>query len=70
MSIILALFIFSLIIIIHELGHFLLAKYNGVTVLEFSLGMGPRTLKYGKGRHPVFLEAPSLRRLLCHAGRG
>ena len=49
MSIILALFIFSLIIIIHELGHFLLAKYNGVTVLEFSLGMGPRILSTVKG---------------------
>lgn len=42
MSIIIALFIFSLIILFHELGHFLLAKKNGVTVVEFSLGMGPR----------------------------
>lgn len=49
MSIILALLIFSLIIIIHELGHFLLAKYNGITVLEFSLGMGPRILSVEKG---------------------
>ena len=44
MSIIIALIIFSLIILFHELGHFLLAKFNGVTVLEFSLGMGPRIL--------------------------
>lgn len=42
MSIILALLIFSLIVIIHELGHFLLAKKNGIAVTEFSLGMGPR----------------------------
>ena len=49
MSIILALFIFSLIIIIHELGHFLLAKFNGITVVEFSLGMGPRILSTVKG---------------------
>lgn len=49
MSIILAILIFSLIIIIHELGHFLLAKYNGITVLEFSLGMGPRILSVEKG---------------------
>ena len=33
-------------------------------------GHGSQNFKYGKGRHPVFLEAPSLRRLLCHAGRG
>ncbi len=26
----------------HELGHFLLAKANGVAVMEFSIGMGPR----------------------------
>jgi len=42
LSIILALLIFSLIVIIHELGHFLLAKKNGIAVTEFSLGMGPR----------------------------
>lgn len=41
MSIICAVLIFSLIILFHELGHFLLAKYNGVTVTEFALGMGP-----------------------------
>ena len=31
-----------MIIIFHELGHFLLAKRNGIAVTEFSLGMGPR----------------------------
>lgn len=49
MSIILALLIFSLIILIHELGHFLLAKRGGVTVEEFSLGMGPRIVSTVKG---------------------
>lgn len=49
MKIILALLIFSLIVIFHELGHFLLAKFNGVTVTEFSLGMGPRILSTVKG---------------------
>ncbi len=49
MSIILALIIFSLIILIHELGHFLLAKRGGVTVEEFSLGMGPSLISTVKG---------------------
>ena len=49
MSIVLALIIFSLIIIIHELGHFLLAKRGGITVEEFSLGMGPRIISTVKG---------------------
>lgn len=46
MNILIALLIFSLIIIIHELGHFLLAKKNGIFVTEFSLGMGPRIISF------------------------
>ena len=41
MKIIIALLIFSIIILFHELGHFLLAKANGIRVNEFSLGLGP-----------------------------
>ncbi len=44
MKIILAILIFSLIIIFHEFGHFLFAKLGGIGVTEFSLGMGPRIL--------------------------
>ena len=35
--------------IYHELGHFLLAKKNGIVVTEFSLGMGPRLFSTQKG---------------------
>lgn len=49
MRIFVALLVFSVIIIIHELGHFLLAKKNGITVVEFSLGMGPRLLSFEAG---------------------
>ncbi|MDO5423509.1 MAG: RIP metalloprotease RseP [Eubacteriales bacterium] len=49
MNIVIALLIFSLIILFHELGHFLLAKMNKVTVVEFSLGMGPRLLSFSRG---------------------
>lgn len=57
MSIVLALLIFSVIVIFHELGHFLLAKYNGITVTEFSVGMGPRLLshEWGKTRYSLKL---------------
>lgn len=41
MGIIIAILIFSFIVIFHEMGHFLLAKWNGIEVSEFSLGMGP-----------------------------
>lgn len=39
---IIAILIFGLLIIFHELGHFILAKINGVQVEEFSVGFGPR----------------------------
>lgn len=42
MKIIVALLVFGVIITFHELGHFLLAKKNGIVVTEFSIGMGPR----------------------------
>ncbi|AGF55106.1 M50 family metallopeptidase [Clostridium saccharoperbutylacetonicum] len=46
---IMAILAFGVLIIVHELGHFTLAKLNGVRVEEFSLGMGPRILsKQGK----------------------
>ena len=41
MGIIIAILLFSFILIFHELGHFLLAKANGIRVDEFSLGLGP-----------------------------
>lgn len=41
MGIIFALLIFSFIVFFHELGHFALAKKNGIDVDEFAIGMGP-----------------------------
>lgn len=41
MGIIFAIIIFSFIVFFHELGHFSLAKKNGIDVEEFSIGMGP-----------------------------
>jgi regulator of sigma E protease len=48
MNILVAILILGIIIIIHELGHFLLAKKNGITVTEFSVGMGPRIASFVK----------------------
>lgn len=49
MKIIIAILIFSLLIIFHELGHFLLAKKNGIRVNEFCLGLGPTVVGFTKG---------------------
>jgi len=43
-SIILAIIILSILVIIHEYGHFLLARKNGIFVKEFSVGFGPRII--------------------------
>ena len=42
MTIIIALIVFGVIVTVHEMGHFFTAKYFGVTVHEFSVGMGPK----------------------------
>lgn len=42
MYILAAIVAFGILILIHELGHFLLAKLNGVKVEEFAIGMGPK----------------------------
>lgn len=49
MGIFLAIIVFGLIVFVHEMGHFLLAKANKIRVDEFSLGMGPRLFSFVKG---------------------
>ena len=56
MKIILAILIFSFIIIFHELGHFLFAKKCGVKVNEFTLGLGPTLISWGKGETKYCLK--------------
>lgn len=41
---VLALIVFGLIILVHEFGHYFLAKLQGIRVEEFSLGMGPKLI--------------------------
>lgn len=43
---IMALLVLSVIVLFHEFGHFLLARLNGIAVIEFSLGFGPRLLTW------------------------
>lgn len=57
MKIILAILIFSFIIIFHELGHFLFAKKCGVKVNEFTLGLGPTLFSWGKGETKYCIKA-------------
>ncbi|MBE6900114.1 MAG: RIP metalloprotease RseP [Ruminococcaceae bacterium] len=44
MSIVIAILLFGFMIFFHELGHFATAKWAGVKVNEFSIGMGPKII--------------------------
>lgn len=48
-TLILFLLIFGIVVIAHEAGHFLIARINGIHVVEFTIGMGPKILSWGKG---------------------
>ena len=48
-SIILFFIIFCVVVISHELGHFIIAKKNGIHVVEFFIGMGPTLFSFMKG---------------------
>lgn len=56
MSIIIAIIIFSALILFHELGHFLVAKKNHIHVYEFSLGLGPTICGITKGETKYCLK--------------
>ncbi len=47
-NVLIALLVFGLIIAFHEFGHFLLAKRNGIDVIEFAVGMGPTLWSFQK----------------------
>jgi regulator of sigma E protease len=52
-----AVLVLGVLIFVHELGHFLVAKASGVTVLRFSLGFGPRLLAVQIGETEYALSA-------------
>src|SRR5918992_5359728 len=43
------IFVLGVLIFVHELGHFLMARRIGVRVLTFSLGFGPKLLAFRRG---------------------
>ena len=56
MKFIIAILIFSILVLFHELGHFLLAKKNGIRVNEFSLGLGPTLVGFTRGETKYSLK--------------
>ncbi len=52
-----AIVVLGALIFVHELGHFLVAKRAGVSVLKFSLGFGPRIAGFSRGGTEYLLSA-------------
>lgn len=54
-AILAAVFVFGLLIFVHELGHFIFAKLTGMRVDEFAVGFGPKIagFKYGETEYSL-----------------
>lgn len=51
------IFVLSIVVIVHEAGHFIAAKLNGIYVLTFSVGFGPKILKKRIGETEYAISA-------------
>lgn len=60
MTLLSAVLVLGVLIFVHELGHFLVAKRAGVGVTTFSLGFGPRLLGFRRGETEYRLSAVPL----------
>src|SRR5258706_10260374 len=56
-SIVSGIILLCVLVVVHEFGHFIVAKMMGVRVLTFSVGFGPKLLKWTKGGTEYCLSA-------------
>ncbi|MEX2355901.1 MAG: RIP metalloprotease RseP [Thermaerobacterales bacterium] len=68
MTLLVTVIVFGLLIFIHELGHFLVAKRAGVLVHEFALGFGPRIYSFRRQETEYSLRAVPLGGFVRMAG--
>ncbi len=52
-----AVFVFGLLVLVHELGHFITAKMTGMRVDEFAIGFGPKIFSFTRGETVYSLRA-------------
>ncbi len=69
-SVVAAIVVLGVLIFVHELGHFIVAKLSGVRVLIFSLGFGPRLCGVRKGDTEYILSAIPLGGYVKMLGEG
>ena len=68
MTFIYFILVLTLTVMVHELGHFLFAKKNGVYVYEFSIGMGPKIFSHKKGETDYSIRALPIGGFVSMAG--
>lgn len=56
-TILAALFVFGMLVLVHELGHFVTAKLTGMRVDEFAIGFGPKLVSRQKGETVYSIRA-------------
>src|SRR3954462_5091008 len=57
LSLLAPIFVFGLVIFVHELGHFIAAKLTGVYAPRFSIGFGPKLFSFRRGETEYILAA-------------
>ena len=57
------IFVFGLVVLVHELGHFLAAKWLGVYAPRFSIGFGPALWRRRFGETEYVLRGAAVRRV-------
>lgn len=57
MAVILTILLFGVVVILHELGHFVTARVSKIKINAFSIGMGPKIFSWGKDKTKYFLRA-------------
>ncbi len=56
-SALVSIFILGLLVILHEFGHFVVARRSGVKILRFSIGFGPRLFRWTRGETEYAVSA-------------
>ena len=67
-SIVLFIIVFGILVFIHELGHYLLAKRAGILVREFAIGFGPKLVSIRRGETAYTLRMLPLGGYVMMAG--
>jgi regulator of sigma E protease len=60
--------VFTLIVVVHEYGHFIIARKSGIKVYEFSIGFpfSPRLVTLFRHKETAFTVRFSIRFCVCH----